>query len=222
MRSRDELAWEIICHLYADEEENAVMIANSIGECKSTVNSVLQERRNLFSQRSVNYSAKPLWSLTQDSIDAYEKIHAGSAHREEGINTPLFCEECGSLDPNHTPVCSQFDLRAFIINIPSKVNFDSEIGLPKFVGIEYSEKDSEVAIVNRRDTILEFMISEFVPVDSNKLYVKTYGDPRSDERRDALINHFKGINVPAPLPIQELRNNDIIWLNSLNLDIDLP
>ena len=36
MRTRDELAWEIICHLYVDEEENAVMIANSIGEFKST------------------------------------------------------------------------------------------------------------------------------------------------------------------------------------------
>lgn len=60
MRSRDELAWEIICHLYLDEEENAVMIANSIGELKGTVNSVLYERRNLFSSRTTNYSAKPL------------------------------------------------------------------------------------------------------------------------------------------------------------------
>ena len=60
MRTRDELAWEIICHLYAGEEETAVMIANSIGEFKGTVNSVLYERRNLFSRRTVNHSAKPL------------------------------------------------------------------------------------------------------------------------------------------------------------------
>jgi hypothetical protein len=222
MRTRDELAWEIICQIYADEEENAVMIANSIGEFKSTVNSVLYERRNLFSQRSVNYSARPLWSLTQDSIDAYEQIHASSKNSEERINTPLFCGECGSLHPNHTPVCSQFILGAFRLNIPSKINSGSEIGLPKFFGIEYSQKDSEVAVKNRREIILEFMITEFVPVDSNRPYVESYGDPRSDERRYALINHLQGINVPASSRIQELRNNDIVWLNSLNLDTDLP
>ena len=222
MRTRDELAWEIICHLYADEEENAVMIANSIGEFKSTVNSVLYERRNLFSQRSVNYSAKPLWSLTQDSIDAYERIHAGSEHSEERINTPLFCEECGSLHPNHTPVCSQFNLGAFRLNIPSKVNYGNEIGLPGYFGIRYSGKDSEVSSKNRRDTMLEFIITEFIPVDSNKWYVESYGAPRSNKRRNALINHLQGINVPASSTIQELRNNDIAWLNSLNLDTDLP
>ena len=222
MRTRDELAWEIICHLYADEEENAVMIANSIGEFKGTVNSVLYERRNLFSRRTVNYSAKPLWSLTQDSIGAYEQVHAGSEHTGERINMPFFCEECGSLLPNHTPVCSQFDLGAFRIRIPARVHSGGEIGLPKFFGIEYSEKDSEVAVKNRREIILEFLISEFVPVDSNRPYVESYEDPRSNERRYALINHLLGINVPASPRIQELRNNDIFWLNSLNLDTDLP
>ena len=125
-----------------------MMIANSIGEFKSTVNSVLYERRNLFSQRSVNYSAKPLWFLTQDSVDAYENIHADSAHSEERINTPLFCEECGSLHPNHTPDCSQFVLGAFRLNIPSKVNYGNEIGLPGYFGIRYSGKDSEVSTKN--------------------------------------------------------------------------
>ena len=126
-----------------------------------------------------------------------------------------------SLHPNHTPDCSQFVLGAFRLNIPSKVNYGNEIGLPGYFGIRYSGKDSEVSTKNRRDTMLEFIITEFIPVDSNRLYVGSYDGPRSNIRRNALINHLKGINVPASSAIQELRNNDIVWLNSLNLDTDL-
>jgi hypothetical protein len=222
MRSRDELAWEIICHLYLDEEENAVMIANSIGELKGTVNSVLYERRNLFSSRTTNYSAKPLWSLTQDSIEAYEQIHRDLEEGKNSKKVPLFCGECGSLHPNHTPVCSKFDPGSFKLHIPFKVNYGNEIGLPGYFGIRYGGRDTEVVTKNRIDTMLEFLITQFIPVESNRLYVELYDDPRSDERRNALINHLQGINVPASSPIQELRNKDITWLIGLVLEKDLP
>lgn len=222
MRTRDELAWEIVCYLYPDEEENAVIIANSLGEFKTIVNSVLYERSNLFSRRTVNYSAKPLWSLNQDSIDAFERVHAGLGITEETENMPLFCKDCGSLHPYHTPVCSLFDLGAYELTIPSKVNYGNEIGLPGYFGIRYSGKDDEISSKNRRDTMLEFLITEFRPVDSNRSYVESYGVPRSNKRLNALVNHLQGVNVPATSTIQKLRNNDIGWLNSLNLDTDLP
>jgi hypothetical protein len=219
----EELAWDIVCHLYPNEEENAVTIANSLEKHRSDVNRVLYKRQNLlFSKRTTQFSAKPLWSLTQDSLGIYEKVHGGMLRDNIDEKLPMFCDDCGSLHPDHTPVCSKFSLGEYKQIVPSKVNYGKEMGLPGFFGIKYSENDSLVSIKNRRDVMLEFLVTIFVSVDSNKTYVNSYGIPRDNERRNALINHLQGTNVPAPPRIQELRNQDIDWLINLDLSKDLP
>ena len=94
--------------------------------------------------------------------------------------------------------------------------------MPGYFGIRYSHIDSEVATKNRRDDLIEFLITEFIPVESNAVYVRSYDEPRTPERRDALVNHLQGINVPVSSPIRDLRNEDITWLLDLDLDQDLP
>ena len=222
VKSYDNIAWDIICLLYPDEEQHATMIANSIGEYKSTVNSVLYNRRNLFSMRTTNYSARPLWSLSEDSIRGYETIYASVDDKKTQPITPLFCLECGMLPPTHTPVCSLSKPTGFKLKVDSRVNFGGELGLPGYFGIRYSHIDSEVATKNRRDDLIEFLITEFIPVESNAVYVRSYDEPRTPERRDALVNHLQGINVPASSTIRDLRNEDITWLLDLDLDQDLP
>jgi hypothetical protein len=216
MGDRSELIWEIICWLWFDEDD-ALGIASELSKTRTEVNSILYNRRDLFTKRDSANSARPRWSLTNDGIGVYDLIYVN----DEVMNMPLFCDECGALSPSHHPTCGNFTLE-FKLQIPSKINFGKELGLPGFFGIRYSEKDTDIAVNNRREILIEFLITIFVPVESNSTYVKSYGEPRKQRRRMALINHLQGINVPATSTIQQLRNDDIDWLSSLDLENDLP
>lgn len=221
MSNRNELIWEIVCYLYPDNEETAVQIGNSLTKHKSNINSILYEYRNLFSKRNNDYSARPLWSLTTEAREAYESVQNIESKNDEANYLPLFCEECKSLLPNHSPACSHFDMGYYKRVIPSIVN-EGKIGLPGYFEIEFSEKETVVHKKNRRNNIFEFLITEFIPVESNKSYVNSFGEPRTKGRINALINHFEGLNVASTPKIMKLRNEEILWLKGLNIEEDLP
>jgi hypothetical protein len=221
MTQRSELTWEIICFLYRDEEEDALTIASSLMKSRSEVNSILYCRRDLFTKRDSPYSARPLWSLTHDGIKVYDLVYDDSDD-EVIANMPLFCDDCGSLLPTHNPTCSEFTLGEYKQHIPSNVNYGKVLGLAGFFGIRYSEEDTDLDVENRREVIVEFLITAFVPVKSNTTYVKSYGEPRTPNRKLTLINHLEGINVPSTSRIKQLRNEDISWLKDLDFEKDLP
>jgi len=223
MSSRNELAWAIVCHLYRDEEEDVHAISSALSAHKPEVNSILYDFRNLFTKRTSPYSARPLWKLTTEGVEDYDMVYKEiKNHIFPHQIAPLFCESCNTLYPLHSPNCEKFSLGKMEKTIPSKVNSWTELSLPRFFEIEYSGKDGDIEVSNRREIMLDFLITTFKPVESNSLYVDSYHNPRTKERRAALVNHLQGINVPATPMIQQLRNNDIDWLINLDIDDDLP
>ena len=221
MSNRSELVWEIVCHLYPDNEETAVSIGNSLTKHKSSINSILYEYRNLFSKRNNEFSARPLWSLTAEARETYESVQIIESKSDDTNYLPLFCGICKSLLPNHSPACSHFDMGQYKRVIPSTVN-EGKIGLPGYFEIEFSEKETEVHKKNRRNNIIDFLITEFIPVESNKSYVRSFGEIRTQRRVNSLINHFEGLNVASTQKIRELRSEEILWLKCLNIEEDLP
>ena len=221
MSDKNELIWEIVCYLYPDNEETAVSIGNSLTKHKSSINRILYEYRNLFSKRNNEFSARPLWSLTTEAREAYELVQIIESKNDDTNNLPFFCDECKSLLPNHSPTCILFDMGPDKLLIPSKVNV-GKIGLPGYFGIEFSEIETEVDKKNRRSYIIDFQITEFIPVESNKSYVKSFGEIRTQRRVNSLINHFEGLNVASTKKIRELRSEEILWLKGLNIEEDLP
>ena len=213
--ARREITWKIICHLYRDVEEDALTISSALGYTRSEINSRLYDKREYFSKQESMFSARPLWSLTKDAVSLFESAQNTKVD-------PKFCPECQSLEPYHTLKCSSFSLNPYERSVPSTVNHGRELGLPGWFATRYSEVDKQIDIDNRRELMLDFLITTFLGNASNKSYVDSYGIPRDVKRLDSLINHLQGINVAASQKIQDLRNNDIVWLRRLDLEKDLP
>ena len=115
-----------------------------------------------FQKRDNDFSARPLWSLTTEAREAYESVQNIESKNDDRNFLPLFCEECKSLLPNHSPACSHFDLGQYNV-IPSIVD-EGKIGLPGYFEIEFSEKETAVHKQNRRKNIIDFLIYQFTPV----------------------------------------------------------
>jgi len=215
---RSKITWELVCFLYKDKEADAPTLASQLQRSKTELNSILYDRSDYFNKRDSPYSAKPIWSLTRTAIQSYDLNEERT--KQDGENTPDFCPECQSLFPRHTILCTRFSQDSYRLYIPSTVNH-GQLGLPGFFGIRYSEGDSNLDIENRREDIKEFLITEFIGNESNQSYVELYDVPRSEGRREALINHYLGINVPSSKRIQSLRLRDADWLRILDFDKDL-
>ena len=168
-----------------------------------------------------------MWSNTQEANDLYREINPDTSALEGSMLNDLPLCDAWLEDMNMT--CKQLIVRSYCTRpgcpnnpqrrhsryVPPEIN-GGENGLPGWYGINVQNTTSQE---RTKEDIMAFICEDFWTPENakNHSYVNSYGEPGTKKRKNKLIDHFGGINVPASAEVQQRRKEIIAWLYGLEL-----